>query len=151
MRTLKNCHTRVNKSKRHLGFTLIELLITIAIIGILSAIAFPQYTQYIERSRRNDAKAVLVEAAQYAERKYTENRNYANITLPAPLTRSPKDASSAAKILYDITITPTNNSNGYVVSAAPRTGVGPKCGAISINQFGIKTQQNGSAEVCWTQ
>jgi len=42
------------------GFTFVELLITIAIVGILAAIAIPSYTEYLKRSRFSE----LVNAAQ---------------------------------------------------------------------------------------
>ena len=45
--------------KNHKGFTLIELMIVIAIIGILAAIAVPQYTDYVTRSRRADALSLI--------------------------------------------------------------------------------------------
>ena len=52
------------------GFTLIELMIVIAIIGIISAVAFPSYSSYITKSRRADAKISLTKMADAQERWY---------------------------------------------------------------------------------
>ena len=61
---------------RYQGFTLIELLITVAIIGILAAIAFPMYSDYVTRSRRADGQAKLMQVAQDLERCYTQYSKY---------------------------------------------------------------------------
>jgi type IV pilus assembly protein PilE len=73
--------------KRQGGFTLIELMITVAVIGILAAIAFPSYQDSVRKSRRTDGKNALTQAVANMERYYTENNTYAtaNICGSTPL------------------------------------------------------------------
>ena len=69
------------------GFTLMELIITMCIIGILTAIAIPNYTAYIQRSNRSEARSALLEAAAWMERWRTQNwgiRKHACGTTVAP-------------------------------------------------------------------
>lgn len=59
------------------GFTLIELMVTVVIIGILAAIAFPSYRNYVTQTRRSDAQIALTQAANQQERFFTECNWYA--------------------------------------------------------------------------
>ena len=49
------------------GITLIELMIVIAILGILVSIAYPSYTQYVQRSNRSEGMNELVRIANMQE------------------------------------------------------------------------------------
>jgi type IV pilus assembly protein PilE len=63
-------------SARPKGFTLIELMITVAVVAILTAIAFPSYTAYIQRGRISEAVSSLATTRVRLEQFYQDNRNY---------------------------------------------------------------------------
>ena len=58
------------------GFTLIELMIVVAVIAILAAVAFPQYTNYIQRGKITEATSSLSELRLRAEKWFSDNRTY---------------------------------------------------------------------------
>jgi type IV pilus assembly protein PilA len=68
--------------KKNEGFTLIELMIVIAIIGILAAIAIPQFAAYRQRSYNSSAESDLRNAATAQEAYYIDGQKY----LPSPGT-----------------------------------------------------------------
>jgi len=58
------------------GVTLIELLIVVVIVAILAAVAYPNYRAYVQKSKRNEAKAALLQIATNQERHYLNNNEY---------------------------------------------------------------------------
>jgi len=68
-------------ARRYRGFTIIELMITVAIIGILSAIALPAYNDYVLRGKFAEATAQLSGLRVRMEQYFQDNRSYeSNVT-----------------------------------------------------------------------
>ena len=139
------------------GFTLIELMIVVAIVAILAAIAYPSYTSTVARSRRSDAKAVLLETVQWIEREYTisgvynkkGNGNTLN-TAALPFSQAPKAPATTA---YDISFTAAPTASAFTLQAVPTNSMsGDKCGTFRIDNAGAKTlgtDATSTVAECW--
>ena len=64
--------------RKNSGFNIIELVVVVVIIGILSALAIPQYTKTVERSRQSEALTNLAAIRGAQTRYYLENSGYAS-------------------------------------------------------------------------
>ena len=145
---------RVGQSGRRRGFTLIELMIVVAIVAILAAIAYPSYQDSVRKSRRADTKSVLLEAAQWMERRYTENNSYLvdyAADFPTAFKKSPKEGGPVGGY-YAITLVSAQNS--FTLTATPQTTGGQdkdSCGGLTFTNTGAKGVLGTGATVaqCW--
>ncbi len=105
-----------NNKKTQKGFTLIELMVTVAILGILSAIALPSYTSSVVKGKRTEAKVELLRIAQMQESYFTQNLSYAKDLIQLGFTANTIDTE---KRLYDVTISGISPAGCNPAAAPP--------------------------------
>jgi prepilin-type N-terminal cleavage/methylation domain-containing protein len=101
------------------GFTLIELLVVVAIIGILAAIAIPQYATYKQQAADSKAKSDLHNMATAMEAYYGSNLNsYSNTNLTGLKIYGFRQSSGVNDVVV------TANQTAYSLTANPTGGTG---------------------------
>jgi type IV pilus assembly protein PilE len=135
------------------GFTLIELMITVAIIGILAAVALPAYSDYVMRGRVSDATQALSSRRAAMEQYFQDQRSYAaptNAKIVYPCAKPTQAGDKAFTIdcpAADISAT------AYTITA---TGTGPAAGFVyKIDQDGTQSTHQmpkawgSTPAACW--
>jgi type IV pilus assembly protein PilA len=107
--------TRMNK-KNEKGFTLIELMIVIAIIGILAAIAIPQFSAYRTRSYNSSAQSDVRNIATAQEAYYVDHSTYTNNYADL------EGASYGYEQSANVTVASEGDATGYVITGAHTSG-----------------------------
>jgi type IV pilus assembly protein PilE len=123
---------------RSRGFTLIEVMITVAVLAIISAIAYPSYTNHVRKARRATAQAALMDIGAKQQAYLLDRRGYANklsdlgFAMPQEINGAytiadPVVDNGASPMTFTITATPVN---------AQASG-GEQ--ALTLNQAGVRT------------
>ena len=120
--------------KAHKGFTLIELVVVVVIIAILATIAIPSYSQYITRSNRRAAQAVMMEIATREMQYFAANREFADegdlgYVLPADVARH---------YTYEITLD-AGPPPGFTIEFSPSSDRQAADGDLALTSTGVKT------------
>lgn len=146
--------------KRNGGFTLIELMIVVAIIAILSSIAYPAYTSSILKGKRAEGRAALAELMQQQERYMTQRNVYlsftntAGTTNPASVPFKTYSGDNPAKAAYYLQASACSNtislSDCVMVEAIPViSGSDPAAGTLQMLSTGTKTCSGNNTSICW--
>lgn len=127
------------------GFTLIEMMIVVAIIGVLAAIAYPSYQQYVIKTKRTDMMSEMQNIASEIESRKLAQGSYSAISADVKTDFAityPRQGTQ----LYDVTInpitlTPPDNmlTAKWIITAIPKTNAQMKSdGTLSLNYQNVK-------------
>ena len=137
--------------KKNKGFTLIELMIVVAIIGIISAIAYPSYQESVRKSNRADGKATLNDVAQRLQRCFTAYSSYAHASCAIGQNLSGGGSVNSGEGMY--TITGNLTATTFALTAAPVAGTtqagDTKCASLTLNQAGVEGATGTLGADCW--
>ena len=128
------------------GVTLVELMIVIVLVALLGSIAVPAYQNHVDRAKRSEAKAALLDTANRMEKFLYDNGNYAGATLGGLNV-----ATIVAPGNYTLTLNPAPTTTTYTVVATPAgSHTDAQCGSLSLDQAGAQgaTGPSGAA-TCW--
>ena len=123
------------------GFTLIELMIVVAVIGILAAIAIPNYSDYIKRGKAAEATSNLATLRVKMEQYFQDNRTY--------IGGACSPTSGAQYFTYTCSAAPT--ATAYTLKATGITAEGMANFEFTLNQSNVKTSKfDGTVgATCW--
>ena len=136
------------------GFTLIEVMVVVAIVATITAIALPNYTEYIRRGHRAEARANLLQLAQWMERAATANGTYPTTAKNAAAITSALNSANTKTDRYTISMASTAST--FTLTATPKNAqYGDKCGNYTFNQAGVRgangkvQTDSGYDGTCW--
>ena len=150
--------TTVRPHARMAGVTLLELLVTVAIVGILGAIAYPSYTNYVMRTNRVVGKSLLLQVADRQEQFFADNKRYTTDLTQLGYNangfmvddQSAYVADGDANRLYRISLT-NATATTFTANAAPQLNQATRdtnCQTLTLTHRGLKGQTGPSTD-CW--
>lgn len=136
-----------NTKQKQTGFTLIELMIVVAVIGILAAIAYPSYQQYVIKSKRTDMMSEMHNIASTIESRKLASGKYKGMTTSDLTGDYPKQGALYSVSIGNVpSVSGTDLTSKWHITATPQSGQMASDGTLTLNYQGIKCR----ASACGT-
>jgi type IV pilus assembly protein PilE len=135
----------IGHSLRMRGVTLIELMITVAIIGILAAIVYPSYRQYLVQTNRTEGMAALQQAAVRQERYFSNNSTYAN-TMNLAAANIADETERGHYAITAVACAGGTIATCYVMTATAQGGQTDDAGCTTLT---LDSTGDKSPDACW--
>lgn len=144
----------MNKQTNHNGFTLIELMMVVGLLSILVAIALPSYLSFVQKGKRSDGMAALLNTAQLQEQFMLDRNTYSaniaglGVTNPTPeghynITVNAATANCPINRCFSLTATPIGSQTDD-----------EQCASFTLTSNGTKTALDADGNVsndCWSR
>lgn len=135
------------------GFTLVEVMITVAIVAILAAIAYPSYRDQVMKGRRAEGRAALMNLMQQQERFMTQTGSYAALTA-GEAGRPFKTYSGDSLNQAAYRLGAESCEGGVPLTTCVRVFAqpsfnDPEAGRLTLTSTGIRGCTGSRTETCW--
>ena len=130
------------------GVTLLELMIVVVVIGILAAVAYPNYRDAAARAKRSEARAALLQIATQQERLYLQNNSYT--TDMSRLGFANAGCNLTGSETYSVCVTAADANNWTAVATYQRADAeAGKCNTFQLDGRGVRT--SAPYDDCWSR
>lgn len=140
--------------KRARGLTLVELMVTLVVLALLSAIAYPLYQTQVRKARRVEAKTALMGIALAQERYLTRVGSYATAAqlgdeYDEQIERMTDRNGDGTPDYYSIVVAATTTSFSVTGTAIGVQAADGDCATFVVNQLGQRTATGADPDICW--
>lgn len=143
------------RARKIAAFSLPELMVTVAIVGILAAVAIPSYAEYMRGARRSDATVSLIDLAARMERRYTRTGSYAGATIAAGGDTDVLDSADTPGGFYRLSVVESGTTATAFTLKATRDPAAAQAGDDECGDFTLTDLElrgitgSGSVAQCW--
>ncbi|MEW6982136.1 type IV pilin protein [Colwelliaceae bacterium 6471] len=136
----------MKNSLKQIGFTLIELMIAVAIVGILAAVAYPSYVDFVKRSNRAEAQSELLRIANLQEQYYMDHRTYTSDMTQLGLGADPYIPEQGNYSIDTSAIAADGSTYTLTATAINAQASDTTCAKFNVNELGTKSATSAN---CW--